>query len=219
MRAGNLADLLKKGDWVAVSNITGREASQVSVVSQKYCGNISGGWALGKGGQKIETPKGEIPVFATFEELLRLTPAEKLPNKILVYSPPEAVYGEVKEIVKYGEKIVETIFIVTEHVSVEVTAKIYQICRQANIDVIGCNTLGIINSHDQVRIGAVGGETPEESFKPGSITVISNSGNMVNTISSYLLSAGMGTSFGLPTGKDKLILSPLKELLRLSATG
>ena len=39
---------------------------------------------------------------------------------------------------------------------------------------------------------------------------------MVNTISSYLLSAGMGTSFGLPTGKDKLILSPLKELLVLA---
>ena len=216
MRAGNLADLLKKGDWVAVSNITGREASHVSAVSQKYCGNISGGWALGKGGQKIETSKGDIPVFATFEELFRLTPPERLPNKILVYSPPEAVFGEVKEIVKYGEKIVETIFIVTEHVSVEVTAKIYQICRQANIDVIGCNTLGIINSHDQVRIGAVGGETPEESFRPGSVTVISNSGNMVGTISSDLLSAGMGTSFGLPTGKDKLILSPLKELLVLA---
>ena len=52
MRAKNLRDLLKKGDRIAVSNITGREASYVSAISQGYCANIVGGWALGKGGQK-----------------------------------------------------------------------------------------------------------------------------------------------------------------------
>lgn len=216
MRTKKLSDLLKKGDRVAVSNITGREASRVSEVSQKYSGNIIGGWALGKGGQKIETPAGIIPVFATFEELLRMTPREQHPNKVLVYSPPEAVYGEVKEIIAYGEKTVETIYIVTEHVSIEVTAKIYQICSHVNIDVLGCNTLGVINSHDRVRIGAVGGDSPEDTFRPGSVTVISNSGNMVNTISSYLLSIGMGTSFGISTGKDRLILFPMKDLLLLA---
>ena len=51
MRAKTLQDLLKLGDRIAVSNITGREASTVSEISQKYCGNIVGGWALGKGAQ------------------------------------------------------------------------------------------------------------------------------------------------------------------------
>ncbi len=216
MRARYLSDLLKKGDRVAVSNITGREASVVTAVSQKYCENIIGGWALGKGGQKLETAKGPVSVFATFDELLHMTPSERHPNKILIYSPPEAVYGEVKEVVKHGEKIIETIYIITEHVSIEVTAKIHQICSRSTIDVIGCNTLGIINTIDRVRIGAVGGEAPEETFKPGSAAVISNSGNMVNTISSYLLSAGIGTWFGISTGKDRLILTPLKDFLALS---
>jgi succinyl-CoA synthetase alpha subunit/citrate synthase len=216
MRAQNPSDLLKAGDRIAVSNITGREASKVSVISQNYCDNIVGGWALGKGGQKIETPKGDIPVYATFEEMHRLLPPEKQPNKILIYSPPEAVYGEVKEIVQYGDEGIETMYIITEHVAIEVTAKIFQICTQANIDVIGCNTLGIINTYDRARIGAVGGDMPDETFKPGSVTVISNSGNMVNTISSYLLSAGMGTSFGISTGKDRLILFPLKDFLLLA---
>ncbi len=216
MRAQKLSDLLKKGDRVAVSNVTGREASKVCAISQKYCGNIVGGWALGKGGQTVETPKGPIPVFATFEELLHMTQPQQHPNKVLIYSPPEAVYGEVKEVVNYGVNIVETVYIITEHVSIEVTAKIHQICSEANIDVIGCNTLGIINTHDGVRIGAVGGDSPEETFKPGSVTVISNSGNMVNTISSYLLAAGMGTSFGVSTGKDKLILLPMKDFVALS---
>jgi hypothetical protein len=38
----------------AVSNITGREAGTVTVASQKYCRNIVGGWALGKGGQSLD---------------------------------------------------------------------------------------------------------------------------------------------------------------------
>ena len=216
MRATGLVDLLKKGDRIAVSNITGREASKVSEESQKYSANIVGGWALGKGGQKIETAAGDIPVFSTFEELLRLTPPERHPNKILIYSPPEAVYGEVKEVVLHSQGTVETIFIITEHVSVEVTAKVHQICRENNIDVIGCNTLGVINVHDHARVGAVGGDTPEETFTPGSVTVISNSGNMVNTISSYLKASGMGIAYGVSSGKDTLILTPMKDLLALA---
>lgn len=216
MRAKELSELLKKGDRIAVSNITGREASKVSADSQKYSANIIGGWALGKGGQKIETIAGDIPVYSTFDEIMRLAPAEQRPNKVIIYSPPEAVYGEVKEVVIHGQDTVETIFVITEHVAIEVTAKIYKICREKNIDVIGCNTLGMINVHDHIRLGAVGGDNPEETFKPGSVTVISNSGNMVNTISSYLQASGMGISFGLHTGKDTLILTPLKELLTLA---
>ena len=208
-------DLLKKGDRIAVSNITGREASKVSVISQQYNSSIVGGWALGKGGETIEASVNPIPVFSTFDEMISKLPKKKRPNKILIYSPPEAVYGDIKEVVLHGKDFVETIFIVTENVSIEVTSKIYNLCRESQITVLGCNTLGMINVPDHIRIGAVGGDTPEETFKPGSVTVISNSGNMVNTISSYLLSAGMGTSFGISTGKDQLILFPLKEILRL----
>ena len=46
MRANKLSDLLKAGDRVAVSNITGREASTVTSISQQYCGNVVGGWGL-----------------------------------------------------------------------------------------------------------------------------------------------------------------------------
>jgi succinyl-CoA synthetase alpha subunit/citrate synthase len=216
MRAQQLSDLLKQGDRVAVSNITGREASQVSIDSQHYCSNIIGGWALGKGGQTLQAIDGTMGVYATFEALLSATPAEKHPNKIVIYSPPEAVYGEVKEVVQHGAHCVETLFVITEHVSIEVTAKIYQLCKEAHIDVIGCNTLGMINVHDRMRVGAVGGDAPDEAFKPGSVCILSNSGNMVNTMASYLGAAGMGISYGLSTGKDVLILTPMKDLLVLA---
>jgi len=217
VRAKTLGDLLKAGDRVAVSNITGREAAGVTAASQVFCGNVVGGWALGKGGTNIDVPGGEpIPVFATVGELFAKLGPEKQPNKIVVYSPPPAVYGEVKEIVQHGAGRVETLYIITEHVSVEVTAKVAQLCRQANIDVLGGNTLGMINTHDGVRVGAVGGNDPEETFRAGSAAIFSNSGNMVNTMASYLLSAGLGNSFGISTGKDVLILTPTKDLLELA---
>jgi succinyl-CoA synthetase alpha subunit len=218
MRAETLRDLLKKGDRVAVSNITGREASRTSVASQAYANNIVGGWALGKGGKRIECPKGDdIPVFADCARMLEHLPADRRPNKFVVYSPPPAVYGEVKEILDAGGRNgAETIFIITENVSIEVSAKIHILAQDFNVDVIGCNTLGLINAHEHVRAGAVGGEEPEEAFQPGSVSIISNSGNMVNTIASYLLAAGFGTSFGVSTGKDMLLLTPTAELLRLA---
>ena len=217
MKAKKLSDLLKAGDRIAVSNITGREATGVSVASQEFCGNIVGGWALGKGGQTIGVPGGKpIPVFSTVEEMMNTLDEDKRPNKMIVYSPPMAVYGEVKEIVEYGASTVETIFVITEHVSIEVTAKIARMCSQANIDVVGCNSLGIINVHDGMRIGAVGGDNPSDSFVKGSAAVISNSGNMVNTMASYLLTAGLGSAYGISTGKDTLILTPIKDLLQLA---
>lgn len=218
MRAKSLSGLLKKGDRVAVSNITGREASNVCVVSQRYSENIVGGWALGKGGQTVEVPgRGRIPVFATCEDLYAHLPKHMHPSKVVIYSPPEAVYGEAKEAIQYGGKALRTLFIITENVSIEVTAKIRKICDEANVDVVGCNTLGIINTHDHVRAGAVGGDAPEESFQPGGATIISNSGNMVNTIATYLLAAGVGTHFGISTGKDVLILTRPVEFLKLAA--
>ena len=217
MKAKSFKDLLKSDDRVAVSNITGREASGVSVASQKYCGNIVAGWALGKGGQTIDVPGADnIPVYSTVEEMLTKLPKKKRPNKVIVYSPPTAVYGDVKSVVEHGKNVVETIYVITEHVSIEVTSKVAKLCSEANMDVLGCNCLGMINTHDAVRVGAVGGDRPGESFRPGTAAIISNSGNMVNTMASYLLSAGMGTSYGLSTGKDVLILTPLKEILELA---
>jgi len=218
MKAKNLANLLKRGDRVAVSNITGREASKVSVVSQQYCGNVVAGWALGKAGQQLAVPGGShIPVFGQFDELIRDLPVKRRPNKIIVYSPPEAVYGDVKEVVEHGKGHVETIFVITEHVSIEVTAKLRRLCDLAGIDIVGCNTLGVINARDAVRVGAVGGDAPASSFLPGSATIISNSGNMVNTIAAYLQSAGLGISHGISTGKDPLILTTLRQFLELTA--
>lgn len=217
MIARSLSGLLKKGDLVAVSNITGREASKVSTISQQYCGNVVAGWALGKSGKWVEVPGEEsIPVFGQFDEMLTQLPENRWPTKIIVYSPPDAVYGDVKEALENNRGSVKTVFVITENVSIEVTSKLRRLADTEGVDILGCNTLGVINVHDKVRVGAVGGDSPNETFRKGRACVISNSGNMVNTIASYLQSAGLGVSYGISTGKDVNILTPLKDLLTLA---
>jgi len=217
MIAKTLSGLIKKGDRVAVSNITGREASKVSQISQLYCGNVVAGWALGKSGKTIEVPGCKtIPVFGQFEEMMTNLPPNKKPNKAIVYSPPDAVYGDVKEVVENGHGCIKTVFVITEHVSIEVTAKLRRLGDMEGVDILGCNTLGIINAHDRMRVGAVGGDSPAETFRKGSACIISNSGNMVNTIAAYLQSSGLGVSYGISTGKDALMLTPLKNILPLA---
>ena len=217
MIARSLSGLLKKGDRVAVSNITGREASKVSTISQQYCGNVVAGWALGKSGQWLEAPGAKsIPVFGQFEEMMSQLGEGERPTKVIVYSPPDAVYGDVKEALENHRGSVKTVYVITEHVSIEVTSKLRRLADTSGVDILGCNTLGVINVHDKVRIGAVGGDSPTETFRKGSACIISNSGNMVNTIASYLQSAGLGISYGISTGKDVNILTPLKDLLPLA---
>ena len=217
MIAKALNGFIQKGDRVAVSNITGREASKVSTISQQYCGNVVAGWALGKAGQTIEVPGGtDIPVFGQFEEIMTHLPETRRPNKVVVYSPPDAVYGDVKEVLEKGNGYIKTLYVITENVAISVTAKLRSLAETEGVDILGCNTLGVINVHDKVRVGAVGGDSPNETFRKGSACVISNSGNMVNTISSYLQSAGLGISYGISTGKDVLMLTPLKEILPLA---
>ncbi len=217
MIARSLSGLLKRGARVAVSNITGREASKVSAISQQYCGNIVAGWALGKSGKWIEVPGAKsIPVFGQFKEMMTQLPEKRRPTKVIVYSPPDAVYGDVKEALENNDGNIKTVFVITEHVSIEVTAKLRRLADTEGVDILGCNTLGMINVHDGVRVGAVGGDSPADTFRKGSACIISNSGNMVNTIASYLQSAGLGVSYGISTGKDVQILTPLKELLPLA---
>jgi len=217
MIARSLSGLLKKSDRIVVSNITGREASKVSTISQQYCGNVVAGWALGKSGKWIEAPGAKaIPVFGQFKEMMTQLGEKRKPTKVIVYSPPDAVYGDVKEALENHDGSVKTVFVITEHVSIEVTAKLRRLADTEGVDILGCNTLGMINVHDKVRVGAVGGDSPAETFRKGSACIISNSGNMVNTIASYLQSAGLGVSYGISTGKDVNILTPLKELLPLA---
>ena len=78
--------------------------------------------------------------------------------------------------------------------------------QQNGIDIFGANCLGVADAWNQVRIGgALGGDSPGEALKKGSIAIFSNSGNFTTTIATYLRMAGWGTTTLISSGKDVYI--------------
>lgn len=199
----SLEKVATREDRVCVLNILGGESSDVTPVSHAFSGgNVVFGTSPGRGGQKLKTPLGDVPVFNAVREGLD---AGLRFNTGVVYLPPSAVRDGVAELVRVNPDL-EKIVIVTEKVSVHDAREIRAIGQANGIDIFGANGLGVADSWNGVRIGgALGGDNPGESLLKGSVAIFSNSGNFTTTIAQYLATAGWGTTTLISSGKDVYI--------------
>ena len=123
----------------------------------------------------------------------------------VVYLPPSAARDGVAELIRVNPEL-KKIFIVTEKLSVHDSREIRAMGQQNGIDIFGGNSLGVADAWNHVRIGgALGGDSPEEALRKGSIAIFSNSGNFTTTIATYLRMAGWGTTTLISSGKDVYI--------------
>ncbi|NRF72383.1 CoA-binding protein [Aquincola sp. S2] len=200
---GSLAQIATREDRVCVLNILGGESSDVTPVSHAYSGgNVVFGTAPGKGGQVLATPAGDIPVYNNVREGLQ---AGHRFNCGVVYLPPSAARDGVAELIRVNPEL-KKVFIITEKISVHDAREIRAMGQQAGVDIFGANGLGVADSWNRVRIGgALGGDAPSDSLKPGSIAIFSNSGGFSTTIAQYLRMSGWGTTTVISSGKDVYI--------------
>lgn len=206
----SLEELVTKNDKVCVINILGGESRKVTPVSHEYSdGNVVAGVQYGRRGA-LETKIGNIPVYSSVRDVME---AGISFNVGVIYLPPTAVTQAAAELVTYNKDL-KRIIIVTEKVPTHDSRNIRHICQEAGVDVIGANCLGVANAWDHVRIGgALGGDKPDETLKPGSVAIHSNSGNFTTTIAEYLRTSGFGISTAVSSGKDQLIHFALPEFL------
>lgn len=199
----SLDQIATRDDRVCVLNILGGESSEVTPVSHAYSGgNVVFGTSPGRRGQVLETPIGNIPVFNNVREGLD---AGHRFNCGVVYLPPSGARDGVAELVRVNPEL-RRIFIVTEKLSVHDSREIRALGQNNGVDIFGANSLGVADAHHQVRIGgALGGDNPGEALRPGSIAILSNSGNFTTTIATYLRMAGWGTTTLISSGKDVYI--------------
>jgi succinyl-CoA synthetase alpha subunit len=199
----SLAQVATREDRVCVLNILGGESSDVTPVGHAYSGgNVVFGTSPGRRGQVLETPIGNVPVYNNVRE--GLDDGHRF-NCGVVYLPPAAARDGVAELTRVNPDL-RKIFIVTEKMSVHDSREIRAMGQQNGIDIFGGNSLGVADAWNRVRIGgALGGDTPEEALKKGSIAIFSNSGNFTSTIATYLRMAGWGTTTLISSGKDVYI--------------
>jgi succinyl-CoA synthetase alpha subunit len=199
----SLAQIATRNDRVCVLNISGGESSEVTPVSHEYSGgNVVFGTSPGRGGSRMETAIGNIPVYNSV--LNGLSDGHTF-NCGVVYLPPAAARHGVGELIRVNPDL-EKVFIVTEKIPAHDAREIRAMGQSNGIDIFGANSLGVADSWNHVRIGgALGGNTPEEALRKGSIAILSNSGNFTTTIATYLRMSGWGTTTLISSGKDVYI--------------
>ena len=199
----SLAHVASRDDRVCVVNILGGESREVTPVSHAFSGgNVVCGTAPGKGGAVLPTSIGDIPVYDNVRDALA---AGHRFNCGVVYLPPSAARDGVAELVRVNPEL-RKIFIITEKIAVRDAREIRAMGQQNGIDIFGANGLGVLDTWNQVRIGgALGGENPGNSLRPGSIAIFSNSGGFSTTIAQYLRMSGWGTTTVISSGKDVYI--------------
>jgi succinyl-CoA synthetase alpha subunit len=199
----SLSQVATRDDRICVLNILGGESSDVTPVGHAYSGgNVVFGTSPGRRGQVLPTSIGDIPVYNSVLE--GLADGHRF-NCGVVYLPPSAARDGVAELVRVNPEL-RKIFIVTEKLSVHDSREIRAMGQANGIDIFGANSLGVAAAWNEVRIGgALGGDSPAEALRKGSIAIFSNSGNFTTTIATYLRMAGWGTTTLISSGKDVYI--------------
>jgi succinyl-CoA synthetase alpha subunit len=199
----SLAQIATREDRVCVLNILGGESSEVTPVGHAWSGgNVVCGTSPGRHGQVLETPVGNIPVYNNVREAME---AGHRFNCGVVYLPPSAADDGVVELIRVNSELTK-IFIPTEKMSVHDAREIRAMAQARRVDIFGGNSLGVADSWNQVRIGgALGGDSPGDTLKKGSIAILSNSGGFTTTIAQYLRMGGWGTTTLVSSGKDVYI--------------
>jgi succinyl-CoA synthetase alpha subunit len=199
----SLAQIATREDRVCVLNILGGESRDVTPVGHEYSGgNVVFGTSPGRRGQVLETKLGNVPVYNNVRE--GLADGHRF-NCGVIYLPPSASRDGVAELIRVNPEL-KKIFMVTEKMSVHDAREIRAMGQANGIDIFGANCLGVADAWNKVRIGgALGGDTPAEALKKGSIAIFSNSGNFTTTIATYMRMAGWGTTTLISSGKDVYI--------------
>ncbi len=187
--------LLPVGAKIIGQGITGGEGSKMLPKMLSYGTNIVAGVTPGKGGQQLEG----VPIFNSIKEAIEVVGAV---DGSVQFVPPQFVKAATQEAIESGIKF---ILIGAEKVPTKDAAYIYALAKKEGVSIIGPNSVGLISPHRHFRIGLIGGMVSENVFADGPIAVISKSGSMTAEISLILKNAGLGVSWAVGIGGDRII--------------
>lgn len=195
--------LLPKGARIIGQGITGSEGSTALPWMQKYGTNIVAGVTPGKGGQEVLG----VPIFNSVREAIEKVGSV---DGAVQFVPPLFTLGAVREAIEAGVKF---ILIGAEKVPAKDSAQVFALASENKVSVVGPSSVGLISPHRRIKIGSIGGATPERVFPEGSIAVISKSGGMTSEMGLLLKNNGLGISWAVGIGGDRIIGTDFVDFL------
>jgi succinyl-CoA synthetase alpha subunit len=182
--------LIDENTRVLVQGLTGAQGRRDAQFCIDYGTRIVCGVTPGKAGETVQG----IPVYDSVADAV----AAHEVDAAVVYVPPLAARDAVLESLDAGLKLVVAL---AEFVPRHDTALVAATARATGATVVGCNTNGII-SPGKCKLGAIGGDDPDEVFRPGRIGVCSRSGGMSAELALALKAGGFGVSTCVSMGGD-----------------
>jgi succinyl-CoA synthetase alpha subunit len=196
--------LIGKDSRIVIQGITGREATMITKHTIDYGTSILAGVTPGKKGQDVYG----VPVYDMVKEAVQHHDV----NTSLIVVPPSFALDAVLEAI---DNQIKVIVVTTENIPQMDVIKMLAVARKAGVCIIGPNTVGMIDPKYRIKLGSIGGDSPERCFVPGSVGVISRSGGMTAETSWMVKKSGFGVSTSIGIGGDGLIGTNIKDLLKL----
>ncbi len=195
--------LLPENARLIGQGITGSEGSTALPWMQKYGTQIVAGVTPGKGGQELLG----VPIFNSVKEAIEKV---GLVDGSVQFVPPLYTLGAVKEAIEAGIKF---ILIGAEKVPTKDAAIMYDLAQKNNVNIIGPSSVGLICPARKIKIGSIGGATPERVFPSGFVAIISKSGGMTSEIGLHLKNHSLGVSWAVGIGGDRIICTDFVDFL------
>lgn len=169
-----------------------------------YGTQVVAGVTPGRGGGTVEG----VPVYDTVAQAVK---AHSIDCSI-VYVPPRFAADAAQEAIAGG---IRKLVISTERIPRHDMIHLLHDAAEAGADIVGPNTVGVLNPAGRVKLGPIGGDSPNTVYHPGNIAVISRSGGMTSETAWVVRQAGFGISEAISIGGDALIgLTPHDLLIR-----
>ncbi len=183
--------------------ITGEEGSKSLPAMLAYGTNIIAGVTPGKGGQNLDG----IPIFNTIKEAVAEVGTI---DGSVQFVPP--IYSKMAA-VEALEAGIKFTLIGAEKVPTRDAAVMYEFAKKKGASIIGPSSVGLISPHNKIKIGSIGGNNPDRVFVDGNIAVISKSGGMTSETGLLLKNHGMGVSWAVGIGGDRIIATDFVDFL------
>ncbi|OGE23486.1 hypothetical protein A2688_01580 [Candidatus Daviesbacteria bacterium RIFCSPHIGHO2_01_FULL_38_8] len=194
---------LPKGAKILGQGITGYQGSTELPWMLSYGMQVVGGVRPGKGGEVLLG----VPIFDTVKEAIETV---DLVDGTVLYTPPMHTLSAVKEALEAGLKWV---LITAEKVPTKDGSIIYALAKEHNACVIGPTSVGLINPQLKIKIGSIGGSDPSRAFVPGEVAIVSKSGGMSSEIGLHLKNNGLGVSWAVGIGGDRIASMDFADFL------
>lgn len=194
-----MAILIDQNSRVILQGATGRQGRYHLPKMMDYGVNVVGGVSPGKGGQEVL----EIPIFDTVAEVV----SSRTADVSMIMVPPTGVLNAAVEAIACR---IQLIVIITEHVPFHDALQIRCMAKEAGLQVIGPNTVGV-TSPGKCKVSV----SPASIFSPGNVGVISRSGTLTHEVASILTYRGIGQSTCVCIGGDMAKTTNFIDLLKL----